>query len=560
MFDIGSAVATLKADITHFKKGLEDAEGKMKATNSKLGSIAGNMAESFVGFAKKGALALGAAGAAATAFGVKSAADFEQTRIAIETMVGSADNAKKLLKELSVFAAKTPFEFPEIAQTTKQLLAFGFSQEEVLKQMKMIGNFSAGLGVPMGQLAFTFGQVRVAGKLMGQDLNQFINAGVPIIDLLAKTLDKPRESIKKLVEEGQISFKDVEKAMHSLAGEGGKWSDLMDKQSRSLQGRWSTLKDTVGELARAMVGLTQDGEIVKGSFFDKLTTAAQVLIDWLAKNKDSIMAVASTITGSMSQAGGFLVGLFGQISNALQIAWNWFQNHILPVLNVIGGVIVTVFGPALMELWNVIKNKLWPALKELWEVLGPILTPVLKAIGLVIGAGLIVALLALAQALKLAIQLFTKIVEAISWVIKKVAELIKAFESAFHIKDIVSGIASGIISGFREAFDWVKKNVGGVKEALQNLNPFHRNSPSLVDLAKSGTSIITRQYERMFDSINDMAGSLAHGSLLAPVTATAGSAAPASPSQTIINQYNTFTRDTDSLAAAREIGFEIGRR
>ena len=117
-----------------------------------------------------------------------AAGNMEQFNIAFTTMLGSADKAADLLADIVEFARKTPFQIEGLVKTTKQLLAYGIAQDEIIPTLENLGNIAAGVGVPVQRLALVFGQVKSTTKLLGQDLNQFTQAGVPLLAELAKTL------------------------------------------------------------------------------------------------------------------------------------------------------------------------------------------------------------------------------------------------------------------------------------------------------------------------------------------------------------------------------------
>lgn len=197
----------------------------------------------------------GIAGYAAAAFSVQSlisfgekalsvANDFEQTNIAFQTMLGSKKDADELQAKLIDLAAKTPFELPQVQEASKKLLAFGFSAQEVIPNLTSLGNIAAGVGMEkLPQLILAFGQVKAATKLTGNELRQFTEAGVPLLDELAKQLKKPVSEIQKMVSEGAIGFPIVQKALTALSTEGGRFANLMEKQAQTLGGLWSTFKD-----------------------------------------------------------------------------------------------------------------------------------------------------------------------------------------------------------------------------------------------------------------------------------------------------------------------------
>jgi len=199
-----------------------------------------------------GITAIGIAGLGAITGLTKLAGQFEQTTIAFTTMLGSAEKADKLLKELADFASKTPFTITGIEQNAKMLLAMSIPLEDLLPTLKSLGDISSGLNVPLERLALNFGQVKVQGKLTGRELRDFSVAGVPLIAELAKNLNKSEAEIKDMVSAGKIGFDEVEKAFQTMTGEGGKFFDLMDKQSETLLGQISNIKDSFIKIARVM--------------------------------------------------------------------------------------------------------------------------------------------------------------------------------------------------------------------------------------------------------------------------------------------------------------------
>ena len=103
------------------------------------------------------------------------------------------------------------------------MIAFGFSAEEVTQKLGMIGDVSAGLGQPIGDMIYLFGQIKTQGRAMTQDLNQFANRGVPIFDEVAKAMGVTKDQVKKLAEEGKITYDVIEKAFQNMTGAGGKF-------------------------------------------------------------------------------------------------------------------------------------------------------------------------------------------------------------------------------------------------------------------------------------------------------------------------------------------------
>nr|WP_301332547.1 tape measure protein [Parerythrobacter lacustris] len=184
---------------------------------------------------------------------IRAGVDFEQTRIAFETMLGSAEQAQKTLAELSQFAARTPFELGQLEEASKRLLAYGTSADDLIPTLKMLGDITAGVGMDkLPQLILAFGQVQAATKLTGAELRQFSEAGVPLLGALADELGKTEAQIIQMVSEGSVGFEQVKSALAGLSGEGGKFFNLMEAQSASLGGMWSNLRDQVALTARTI--------------------------------------------------------------------------------------------------------------------------------------------------------------------------------------------------------------------------------------------------------------------------------------------------------------------
>lgn len=234
--------------------------------------------------------------------GIQMAADMEQAQVAIETMLGSADAAKAVLKDLTDFAANTPFELPELVNSTKKLLAFGISTEKLMPTMQALGDLAAGIGTPVSELAEIYGKAKTQGTLFAEDINQLSGRGIPIIQELAKQFGVAESEVKKLVSAGQVNFSHLETAFANLTKEGGKFGGLMAKQSKTLAGLWSTLKDTVGLTIMDMVNTIVDAFSIR----EGLASLTAGLGEIGAKLKGWVATVAPVIR----RVAGFVVEAF----------------------------------------------------------------------------------------------------------------------------------------------------------------------------------------------------------------------------------------------------------
>ncbi|CAB4151475.1 Phage tail tape measure protein [uncultured Caudovirales phage] len=260
----------------------------LKTTSNRFDNLTGKMKS--VGTV--GAVGFAAATAAVLTF-VKAGASFEQTTVAFTTMLGSADKAKELLKELSEFAASTPFQLPELENASKSLLAFGFSQKQIIPTMRQLGDVASLLNIPLGDLSEIYGKARVSGRLFAEDVNQLTGRGIPVIAEFAKQFGVTEDKVKGLVEAGVIGFSNLETAIASMTSEGGQFFGGMKAQSETLAGLWSTLSDELGAVART-IG-EQLVPILK-PFVEKLIEVARVIGEWVEKHPKLAAGIVIAIT------------------------------------------------------------------------------------------------------------------------------------------------------------------------------------------------------------------------------------------------------------------------
>ncbi|MDQ8748406.1 tape measure protein [Elizabethkingia miricola] len=189
--------------------------------------------------------------------------EFQKTEIAFSTMLGNGGQAKQLMGQMVNLAAKTPFSLQDVSNGAKQLLAFQVPANEVVDTLTRMGNIAAGLSVPIQRINLVYGQVKAKGKLMGDDLRQFTEAGIPMIHELAKAMGKADSEIAKMVSDGKIGFEDVKKVLFNLTNEGGMFFNLMEEQSATLSGKISNLGDAWDQMLNK-IGQSQEGALGQG--------------------------------------------------------------------------------------------------------------------------------------------------------------------------------------------------------------------------------------------------------------------------------------------------------
>jgi tape measure domain-containing protein len=266
-----------------------------------------------------GLLGAGIAGAAALAWPLKLAADLEKTHAGFLTMLGDAEAVTKLMKELQEFAASTPFELPELQEAARMMLAFGSGADSVVDELRMLGDVAAGVGMPLGELAEIYGKNRVQGRLFGEDINQLTGRGIPVIQELAKQFGVSESEIKSMVSEGKVGFAELQTAMQSLATT-GIFAGGMERQSQTLLGLWSTLKDTIAQailpIGQALLPVVAD--VVR------YTTAAVAAVGALIKPWASVeVAIAG-----VSVAGQIMLQSWYSVVDTIRDYWADASNGI----------------------------------------------------------------------------------------------------------------------------------------------------------------------------------------------------------------------------------------
>ncbi|WP_315579090.1 tape measure protein [Hoylesella oralis] len=201
---------------------------------------------------------------------VRLGAQAESVNVAFTTLVGSEKKAAELLGQINDFAAHSPFGKMDLTQNAQMMLNFGVETGKVLPLLKQLGDISGGDKQKMSALSLVMGQVSSTGYLMGQDLLQFINAGFNPIQELSQMTGISVDKLKDKMSKGQITFRNVEQAIAHATGAGGKFNGMMERQSQTLMGKWSTMMDTVQQGA---IDLSQSVNTPIAEVVDKITAA-----------------------------------------------------------------------------------------------------------------------------------------------------------------------------------------------------------------------------------------------------------------------------------------------
>jgi tape measure domain-containing protein len=243
--------------------GLKNTSRHAKESGNSIRSLAGEM----TGFAGKAAIAGGVLLAMEAGISgvsdvfrhlkesVSMAAELEQTTLAFDVMLGSAERAKDMVAGMRKFAAETPFNSREVTGAGKQLLAYGVAAEQIIPTMRMLGDVSAAFGkdMPLKDLTYLYGTLFAQQRAYAVDIRQFAGRGIPIYEELAKAVGKSADEVKDLVEQGRIGRDEVTKAFIAMTSAGGRFFKMTERQAETLAGTWEQMTDAF-DLAKVKLG------------------------------------------------------------------------------------------------------------------------------------------------------------------------------------------------------------------------------------------------------------------------------------------------------------------
>ncbi len=189
---------------------------------------------------------------AAVRFVFVNAAEIETQRKSLEVLTGSLSKTNKIIKELQDFGAVTPFKSSELIEQTKRLKAFGFETEELVDSTKRLANVAGATGADLQGIATAFGQIRAKGKLQREEELQLLERGVDITTELKRITGLQGEEFESAMRKGKIGADLVNQALINLTSEGGAFFGGATKQATTLNGKLSTLIDSVETLARTI--------------------------------------------------------------------------------------------------------------------------------------------------------------------------------------------------------------------------------------------------------------------------------------------------------------------
>lgn len=328
-------------------------------------------------------------------------------------MTGSADKASETVKKLADIGAKTPFDMPQLADATSLLMNFGFNADDAVDSMMMLGDISQGSADKLESISRAYGKMSSAQKVSLEDINMMIDAGFNPLQEISEHTGESMQSLYDRISHGKMSVDEITESMKRSTSEGGKYFKSMDAQSQTLDGRLSTLSDTINsKLGEALQPILQkaayewipnitnaiDNMDIDSvvSVIDDIISGIGDLFGFIMDNGDTIISlvagigtammtwkVASMINGVVGAVKAFQVANEG--ASVAQALLNGVMNAnpIMLVATLLAGLIATIvtlwntnegFRNAVISVWNAFKDTVGNAIKSVGGFIGNLIS------------------------------------------------------------------------------------------------------------------------------------------------------------------------------------------
>ena len=314
--------------VDNLSKKMGDADGASKNLNDGFTVLKGTMAN----------LASQAISKVVDGFKelVGGAVDYQKSMeyytTSFTVMTGSADKASETVKKLADIGATTPFDMPQLADATSLLMNFGFSADDAVDSMMMLGDISQGNADKLDTIARAYGKMNSAQKVTLENINMMIDAGFNPLQEISEKTGESMQSLYDRISKGKMSVDEITESMKRSTAEGGKYFQSMYAQSQTLDGRLSTLSDTINsKLGEALQPILQKAA---DEWIPNITNAIDNMdIDSVVSVIDEIVSGVGDLFGFIMGNGDTIISLVAGIGTAM-LTWN--------VANMINGVVTAV--------------------------------------------------------------------------------------------------------------------------------------------------------------------------------------------------------------------------
>ncbi|MDB0778333.1 tape measure protein [Phocaeicola vulgatus] len=275
--------------------------------------------------------------------------EFQSMQTAIETMVGK-DMAGQLIPQIKELAKISPLTMSDMVGAEKMMLGFNIQAEDTIKYLKAISDISMGESSKFNSLTLAFSQMSAAGKLMGQDLNQMINAGFNPLQIISEKTGKSIATLKDEMSKGAVSAEMVQQAFIDATSAGGKFYNMSENASKTINGQLSMMQDALdsvfNELGTKSESVIMDGIQMTTSLIQNYETVGKILAG-LVVTYGTYRTAVMLVTAAESKHTLVEIGLTNArlLARKAQLALNaaMLTNPYVALTVVIGGLATTMW-------------------------------------------------------------------------------------------------------------------------------------------------------------------------------------------------------------------------
>lgn len=340
-----AATANIRAIITAENR----ASGVLRQFGFEAEGIGGKLKQ----ISKTAIFAFGAAASAATAFGLKTAANFETARSALTGLLGSVEEADKTMARIKKEAAATPFELTGLTEGVKQLASVTKTGDEAIDMLLQVGKAvtaSGGGQFELDRVVFNLKQIKGIGELSAIDLKELRRA-IPIFDKLVEAAGTTVDEIQ--------NAKDPAKALFDVFEKGGKKIKAVDEAFILQAGNFNQLMSN----AKDSFAIFLDEFVRSTGIFDASKKAIKAVSDFLSNNRDSLINGFNRLKEIVMDFGRGAMNFFTE-------TWERIGDQVMAL----GKAVQEHLVPALSDLWHNYIEPLIPVLKEtLWGAINIVL-------------------------------------------------------------------------------------------------------------------------------------------------------------------------------------------
>lgn len=315
--------------------------------------------------------------------GIGYNATIEQLKTSFEVMTGSAEKATETVERLRVMGAETPFEMKDLASTTQLLMQYGFTADEALDRMKMLGDVAQGNVNAMNSIALGYAQMSSAGKVNLVDIKQMINGGFNPLQEISERTGESMASLYDRISKGKMSVDEITESMRHATSEGGRFYQSMEKQSQTLNGQLSTLKDNADQLLGSLT------EGVSEGLRDQLLPFANNLVAELQEAFDSggYEGLVQTATDMIPDLMGMMTG---NLQKGIEGLTRWLPQGVSALTQALPGALkmAATVTPQLTQALFEVAGTVIADLVGMLPELAPIVLEGFKNMMLAVGEGL----------------------------------------------------------------------------------------------------------------------------------------------------------------------------